>query len=169
MSCIKYMILCKVLNESAAEVPALLTSKIGMKHSGVQLEAMAAIEGMGRRVAIVLGGDGKGQDFAPLKPALEKHGRAVALIGRDAAAIGMALAAGYSLRVLRQVWAGEAASTEGSAADPARDVSGVEWAVVAAMVAAIVLGGLLPAPVLATTGDDVARLLTASSTAGGMP
>ncbi|HRB99464.1 MAG TPA: NADH-quinone oxidoreductase subunit M, partial [Dermatophilaceae bacterium] len=68
-----------------------------------------------------------------------------------------------------QVWAGEAASTEGSAADPAQDVSGVEWAVVAAMVAAIVLGGLLPAPVLATTGDDVARLLTASSTAGGMP
>ncbi len=52
---------------------------------------LAAIEGMGRRVAIVLGGDGKGQDFAPLKPALEKHGRAVALIGRDAAAIGMAL------------------------------------------------------------------------------
>ena len=52
---------------------------------------LAAIEGMGRKVAIVLGGDGKGQDFAPLKPALEKHGRAVALIGRDAAAIGMAL------------------------------------------------------------------------------
>ncbi|KAB2923192.1 MAG: UDP-N-acetylmuramoyl-L-alanine--D-glutamate ligase, partial [Dechloromonas sp.] len=48
-------------------------------------------EGMGRPVAIVLGGDGKGQDFAPLKPALQKHGRAVALIGRDAAAIGMAL------------------------------------------------------------------------------
>ncbi len=52
---------------------------------------LAAIEGMGRSIAIVLGGDGKGQDFSPLKPALEKHGRAVALIGRDAAAIGMAL------------------------------------------------------------------------------
>ncbi len=52
---------------------------------------LAAIEGMGRKIAIVLGGDGKGQDFSPLKPALEKHGRAVALIGRDAAAIGMAL------------------------------------------------------------------------------
>jgi len=52
---------------------------------------LAAIEGMGRPIAIVLGGDGKGQDFSPLKPALEKHGRAVALIGRDAAAIGMAL------------------------------------------------------------------------------
>ncbi len=52
---------------------------------------LAAIEGMGRPVAIVLGGDGKGQDFSPLKPAVQKHGRAVALIGRDAAAIGMAL------------------------------------------------------------------------------
>jgi len=48
---------------------------------------LAAIEGMGRKVAIVLGGDGKGQDFSPLRLALEKHGRAVALIGRDAAAI----------------------------------------------------------------------------------
>ena len=52
---------------------------------------LAAIEGMGRKLAIVLGGDGKGQDFSPLKAALEKHGRAVALIGRDAAAIEAAL------------------------------------------------------------------------------
>jgi UDP-N-acetylmuramoylalanine--D-glutamate ligase len=52
---------------------------------------LAAIEGMGRPVAIVLGGDGKGQDFSPLKPALEKHGRAVALIGRDANAINAVL------------------------------------------------------------------------------
>ena len=52
---------------------------------------LAAIEGMGCKVAIVLGGDGKGQDFSPLKSALEKHGRAVALLGRDAAAIGMAI------------------------------------------------------------------------------
>ncbi|MFZ2267385.1 MAG: UDP-N-acetylmuramoyl-L-alanine--D-glutamate ligase [Azonexus sp.] len=62
---------------------------------------LAAIEGMGRPVAIVLGGDGKGQDFSPLKPALEKHGRAVALIGRDAAAIGMALeGSGVPTRIL---------------------------------------------------------------------
>ncbi|MGB4065002.1 MAG: UDP-N-acetylmuramoyl-L-alanine--D-glutamate ligase [Azonexus sp.] len=62
---------------------------------------LAAIEGMGRKVAIVLGGDGKGQDFSPLKPALEKHGRAVALIGRDAAAIGMALeGSGLPTRIL---------------------------------------------------------------------
>jgi UDP-N-acetylmuramoylalanine--D-glutamate ligase len=62
---------------------------------------LAAIEGMGRKVAIVLGGDGKGQDFSPLKSALEKHGRAVALIGRDAAAIGMALeGSGVPTRIL---------------------------------------------------------------------
>ena len=53
---------------------------------------LAAIEGMGRKVAIVLGGDGKGQDFAPLQAALAQHGRAVALIGRDAAAIESAIA-----------------------------------------------------------------------------
>jgi UDP-N-acetylmuramoylalanine--D-glutamate ligase len=53
---------------------------------------LAAIEGMGRKVAIVLGGDGKGQDFAPLAPALKAHGRAAALIGRDAPAIEAVLA-----------------------------------------------------------------------------
>ncbi len=67
---------------------------------------LAAIEGMGRKVAIVLGGDGKGQDFSPLKPALEKHGRAVALIGRDAAAIGMALeGSGVPTRILGEMTA----------------------------------------------------------------
>lgn len=43
ITCLKYMILCKVLNETADEVPSLLASKMGMKHSGVELEAMAAI------------------------------------------------------------------------------------------------------------------------------
>ena len=46
---------------------------------------------MGRKVAIVLGGEGKEQDFSPLKPALAQHGRAVALIGRDAELIGAAI------------------------------------------------------------------------------
>ncbi|MDQ5944841.1 MAG: UDP-N-acetylmuramoylalanine--D-glutamate ligase [Pseudomonadota bacterium] len=53
---------------------------------------LAAINGMGRKLAIILGGDGKGQDFSPLKPALAAHGRAAALIGRDAAAIEAAIA-----------------------------------------------------------------------------
>ncbi|MDR1350044.1 MAG: UDP-N-acetylmuramoyl-L-alanine--D-glutamate ligase, partial [Zoogloeaceae bacterium] len=53
---------------------------------------LAAIRGMGRKVALILGGEGKGQDFAPLLPALQRHGRAVALIGRDGALIGKAIA-----------------------------------------------------------------------------
>jgi UDP-N-acetylmuramoylalanine--D-glutamate ligase len=53
---------------------------------------VAALEGLGRKVAIILGGDGKGQDFAPLREAVRSHARAVVLIGRDAQLIAAALA-----------------------------------------------------------------------------
>ena len=55
---------------------------------------LAAIEGLGaqRRLLVILGGDGKGQDFRPLAAAVARHARAVALIGRDAAAIEAVLA-----------------------------------------------------------------------------
>ena len=53
---------------------------------------LAAVEGLGCPVAIILGGDGKGQDFSPLRAAIDRHARAVALIGRDAAAIAATLA-----------------------------------------------------------------------------
>lgn len=52
---------------------------------------LAALQGLGRQLAIILGGDGKGQDFAPLRGAIEQHARAVALIGRDASAIAAVL------------------------------------------------------------------------------
>ena len=52
---------------------------------------LAAVQGMGRKVAIILGGEGKEQDFSPLKPALAQHARVVALIGRDAGLIGSAI------------------------------------------------------------------------------
>ena len=52
---------------------------------------LAAVQGMGRKVALILGGEGKEQDFSPLRPALAEHGRAVALIGRDARLIGAAI------------------------------------------------------------------------------
>jgi UDP-N-acetylmuramoylalanine--D-glutamate ligase len=51
-----------------------------------------ALEGLGRPVVLIAGGDGKGQDFAPLRAAVDAHCRAVLLIGRDAALIGRALA-----------------------------------------------------------------------------
>jgi len=52
---------------------------------------LAAVQGMGRPVAIILGGEGKEQDFAPLKTALAQHARAIALIGRDAGLIAAAV------------------------------------------------------------------------------
>ncbi|MEN7432468.1 UDP-N-acetylmuramoyl-L-alanine--D-glutamate ligase [Chromobacterium sp. TRC.1.1.SA] len=51
----------------------------------------AALNGMTRRVVLIAGGDGKGQDFAPLKPACQRIARAVLLIGRDAGRMEAAL------------------------------------------------------------------------------
>jgi len=52
----------------------------------------AALYGMGSRKAVViLGGDGKGQDFGPLKAAVTANARAVLLIGRDAPLIETAI------------------------------------------------------------------------------
>ncbi len=50
---------------------------------------LAAVLGLGaeRRLVVILGGDGKGQDFAPLAEPLARHARAVVYIGRDAARI----------------------------------------------------------------------------------
>ena len=54
---------------------------------------VAAIQGLGaeRRLVVILGGDGKGQDFAPLLNPVRHHARAVVLIGRDAPALRTAL------------------------------------------------------------------------------
>ena len=63
---------------------------------------VAALEGLGavavpgetapqRRIIILLGGDGKGQAFAPLAVAVARHARAAVLIGKDAPVIALAL------------------------------------------------------------------------------
>ena len=59
---------------------------------------VAAIEGLGEdrvsaKLLVILGGDGKGQDFSPLAAPVARHARAVATIGRDAEAIEAVLAA----------------------------------------------------------------------------
>lgn len=51
----------------------------------------AALKGMTRPVILIAGGDGKGQDFGPLKVACERICRAVLLIGRDAPQIAEVL------------------------------------------------------------------------------
>jgi UDP-N-acetylmuramoylalanine--D-glutamate ligase len=55
---------------------------------------VAALTGMTTPVVLIAGGDGKGQDFSPLRPAVAAHARAVVLIGRDAPLIEAVLAGG---------------------------------------------------------------------------
>jgi UDP-N-acetylmuramoylalanine--D-glutamate ligase len=62
---------------------------------------VAALDGLGAdrspsKLVVILGGDGKGQDFSPLTAPLARHARAVATIGRDAAAIEAAIEAGVN-------------------------------------------------------------------------
>jgi UDP-N-acetylmuramoylalanine--D-glutamate ligase len=51
----------------------------------------AALEGLARPAVLIAGGDGKGQDFAPLKAHVARHCRAVILLGRDGPRIVAAL------------------------------------------------------------------------------
>ncbi|MCW5667017.1 MAG: UDP-N-acetylmuramoyl-L-alanine--D-glutamate ligase [Piscinibacter sp.] len=58
---------------------------------------VAALDGLGAdrapaKLVVILGGDGKGQDFAPLAAPIARHARAVATLGRDAGRIEQALA-----------------------------------------------------------------------------
>lgn len=59
---------------------------------------VAALEGLGKafagedqQILLIAGGDGKGQDFAPLAAPVSRHARAVLLIGRDAPAVRAAI------------------------------------------------------------------------------
>ncbi|MGH8373041.1 MAG: UDP-N-acetylmuramoyl-L-alanine--D-glutamate ligase, partial [Gammaproteobacteria bacterium] len=53
---------------------------------------VAAVAGLGGPLVLIAGGDGKGQDFAPLATALLGKTRTVILLGKDAAAIEAAIA-----------------------------------------------------------------------------
>ena len=54
---------------------------------------VAALKGLSKKAVLILGGEGKGQNFAPLVPAIRERAMHVLLIGRDAALIGKAIAA----------------------------------------------------------------------------
>jgi UDP-N-acetylmuramoylalanine--D-glutamate ligase len=53
---------------------------------------VAALTGLARPAVLILGGDGKGQDFAPLRAPVARFARRILLIGRDAPLIEKALA-----------------------------------------------------------------------------
>jgi UDP-N-acetylmuramoylalanine--D-glutamate ligase len=79
------------LPAGAGEVEAFDDSK------GTNVGAtVAALQGLGAdkapaKVVVILGGDGKGQDFSPLAAPLARHARAIATLGKDAEAIEAAV------------------------------------------------------------------------------
>lgn len=60
---------------------------------GAVIAAVKGFAAQKKRILIVLGGDGKGQDFSPLAEALRDTAGAIALIGQDKAKIAAALEA----------------------------------------------------------------------------
>jgi UDP-N-acetylmuramoylalanine--D-glutamate ligase len=102
--------LCRAIGLPMAPLVVALTAFEGLPHrleriariagvdfyddsKGTNVAAtVAALAGVGRPTALIAGGDGKGQDFAPLASAVATHARAVVLIGRDAPRIAACLA-----------------------------------------------------------------------------
>ncbi len=88
---------------------------------GSTVAALAGLSGTAHghsaRVVLIAGGEGKSQDFSPLKPAVKNAARAVVLIGRDAQRIEDALQ-GASVPVLRAGSMEEAVALAAFAARP---------------------------------------------------
>ena len=59
---------------------------------GAVIAALIGLGKSGRKCALVMGGDGKGQDFTPLAESVAAHARFVSVIGQDAQKIAQALA-----------------------------------------------------------------------------
>jgi UDP-N-acetylmuramoylalanine--D-glutamate ligase len=59
---------------------------------GSTVAALAGLAHGGAKVVLIAGGEGKGQDFTPLRAALARSARALVLIGRDAPLIEAAIA-----------------------------------------------------------------------------
>ncbi|CAN5393274.1 UDP-N-acetylmuramoyl-L-alanine--D-glutamate ligase [soil metagenome] len=80
---------------------------------------VAALAGLGRerKLVLILGGEGKGQDFSPLADPVARHARTVVLIGRDAPLIRAALQ-GSRIEVLDAASMSEAVSLASGQARP---------------------------------------------------
>ncbi len=64
---------------------------------------LAAVQGVSQPLVLIAGGDGKGQDFAPLADALAGKARAVVLLGKDADQIEKSLAGRVPVRRVKDM------------------------------------------------------------------
>ena len=81
---------CRIACNGSPKRAACSTSTIRRARRSRRREA--ALAGIGRPVVLIAGGDGKGQSFVPLKPAVDRACKAVLLIGRDAPLVARGLA-----------------------------------------------------------------------------
>jgi UDP-N-acetylmuramoylalanine--D-glutamate ligase len=84
---------------------------------GSTVAALAGLAGDSSKVVLIAGGEGKGQDFSPLKDAVAHSARALVLIGRDAPLIEAAVA-GTGVAVRRASSMEEAVALAAQAAQP---------------------------------------------------
>jgi len=82
---------------------------------GSTVAALAGLAHGDAKVVLIAGGEGKGQDFSPLKAAAERAARALVLIGRDAPLIEAAVA-GSGVPVLHAGSMDQAVAAAGEAA-----------------------------------------------------
>ncbi|HVQ61095.1 MAG TPA: UDP-N-acetylmuramoyl-L-alanine--D-glutamate ligase [Burkholderiales bacterium] len=82
---------------------------------GSTVAALAGLAQGGAKAVLVAGGEGKGQDFSPLKTAVERAARALVLIGRDAHLIEAAVA-GSGIPVLHAASMEDAVARAGESA-----------------------------------------------------
>jgi UDP-N-acetylmuramoylalanine--D-glutamate ligase len=88
---------------------------------GSTVAALAGLARPGAKVVLIAGGEGKGQDFSPLRGAVARSARALVLIGRDAPLIEAAVA-GAGVAILRAGSMEEAVALAGQAARPGDSV-----------------------------------------------
>jgi UDP-N-acetylmuramoylalanine--D-glutamate ligase len=84
---------------------------------GSTVAALAGLAQGDSKVILIAGGDGKGQDFSPLKDAVARSARALVLIGRDAPLIEAAVA-GAGVPILRAASMDEAVVLAAQTARP---------------------------------------------------
>jgi len=84
---------------------------------GSTVAALAGLAHSGAKVVLIAGGEGKGQDFSPLKDAVARSARAIVLIGRDAPLIEAAVS-GAGVPLHRAASMEEAVALAGNAARP---------------------------------------------------
>lgn len=82
--------------------------------------------------------------------------RACVVVG----AVGLAIAAGYAMRVIRIVWAGEGSDPD---AAPVGDLRGVRWGIVTVLVAVMVVLGVGPHLLLHLSDVDATTLLAVTT------